>query len=144
MQKSTKKLLIVVACIVAVVAAPYGIWRLVHRPELELGESEKFTEEELALAIETVNERIEEEGCCYIKTVYYNEMASDEMLDGFSSVNDKANSIWLQTDIGVDYFSLPFYLNTSSNMGIEYGFGWTLTRQENGTWEIIRGCCGYG
>lgn len=143
MKKSKKKLLIATVCALAAVTLSYGAWRLLYRPALRLSESEKFTEEEIARAIEAVNERVEEEGCCYIKTVYYNEMESNEMLDGYSSVKDKANSIWLQTDIGVDYLAFPFYLNTGSNMGVETGFGWTLTQQEDGTWEIVKGCWGY-
>lgn len=143
MKKSTKKLLIAGACIVAVVAAPYGIWRLVHRPELALGESEKFTQTELKLAVETVSADLAKDGL-YIDSVVYDEAASERRLEGFSQVTDKENSVWFTADVRVDWMVAPIlHGDNAAVMGGSDDFGWTLTRQENGTWEIIRGCCGY-
>lgn len=128
MKKSTKKLLIAGACIVAVIAAPNGIWRLVHRPELAIGESEKFTQTELLLAVETVSAHLAKEGM-YVKSMEYDEAASEQMLERFHQVTDKENSVWFTADVRVDWMVAPiFHGDNAAVMGGSDDFGWTLTR----------------
>lgn len=142
MKKSTKTLLIVGTCVVVALAAPYGIWRLVHRPEMELSESEKFTKAELLLAVETVSAHLAKDGL-YLDDVVYDEAAANQRLEGFSKVTDKENSVWFTADICVDWMAAPILRNNAASMGGYNDFGWTLTQRDNGTWEIIKGCCGY-
>lgn len=143
MKKSKKVALIVCGCLAVVTILPYGIWRLVHQPKMEMGESEKFTEVELLLAVETVSAHLAKDGL-YIDDVVYDEAAANQMLDSFSKVTDKENSVWFTADICVDWMAEP--LLAGDNVAAMTGnddFGWTLTKRENGTWEIVKGCCGY-
>ncbi|MBQ4346482.1 MAG: hypothetical protein IJC75_05025 [Oscillospiraceae bacterium] len=143
MKKSAKIALITCGCLAAVTVLPYGIWRLTHRPKMELGASEKFTKAELLLAVETVAVHLAKDGL-YIDDIVYDEAVADRMLDSFSKVTDKENSVWFTADVCVDWMAALFlHGDNAAAIGGNADFGWTLTQQEDGTWEIVKGCCGY-